>query len=58
MEVTDRLDRVEDALVDLATVLTEGAIPKPSFLTVSEVEAASERLAHFVRTVAYERGGD
>jgi hypothetical protein len=58
LEITERVDRVEDAVLDLATVLTEGAIPKPSFLTVTEVEAASERLAQFVRTVAYERGGD
>jgi hypothetical protein len=58
LEITERVDRVEDAVLDLATVLTEGAIPKPSFLTVTEVEAASERLAQFVRMVAYERGGD
>ena len=50
-----RLDRLEDALIDLATIVTEGSISRPSVLVGPEGAEASERFTAFVSAVRMER---
>jgi hypothetical protein len=54
-DIAYRLDRLEDALIDLATIVTEGAISRPSVLVGPEGTEASERFTAFVSAVRMER---
>ena len=52
---SERRDRLEDALVDLATLMTEGGIARPALLVGWEGTEASKRLLNFVQSVRVER---
>jgi len=53
--LSERVTRLEDALVDFATLVTEGTIPRPSFLVRSDGEDAGKRLAIFIGAIQRER---
>ena len=55
MDTAHRLDRIEDALVDLASFITEVSISRPSVLVGREGNDAGERFLDFVRTIRNER---
>ena len=55
MDAADRLERVEDALVDLATLITEGTISRPAVLVGPEGTDASKRFLGFVEAIREER---
>ena len=55
METNDRLTRLEDALIDLALVVTEGHLGRLSSHIAPEVVEAGERLQEFHREVVGER---
>ena len=54
-DLSERVTRLEDALVDFATLVTEGTIPRPLFLVGSEGEDAGKRLAVFIGAIQTER---
>jgi len=54
-DLGERVTRLEDALVDFATLVTEGTIPRPSFLVGSAGEDAGKRLAIFIGAIQRER---
>ena len=56
MDVNDRLTRLEDALIDLALVVTEGHLGRLSSHIAPDVVEAGERLQEFHRGVVGERG--
>ncbi|HMK99365.1 MAG TPA: hypothetical protein VK428_04180 [Acidimicrobiales bacterium] len=55
-DLSERMTRLEDALADLATLVAEGTIPRPSFCVGSAAEEASERFVAFLGAVRRERG--
>lgn len=55
MDVNDRLTRLEDALTDLAIVMTEGDLTRLSAHTSAEVIVAGTRFQTFHREVLSER---
>jgi hypothetical protein len=55
MDVNDRLTRIEDALIDLALVVTEGHLGRLSSHIAPDVVEAGERLQGFHREVMGER---
>jgi hypothetical protein len=56
MDVTERLTRLEDALTDLATVVTEGNWGRLQAHMAPDVVAAGRRLQEFHREISQERG--
>lgn len=55
MDVTDRLTRLEDALTDLAIIVTEGNWGRLQAHMAPDVAAAGKRLQEFHRVVSQER---
>ena len=55
MEMNDRLTRLEDALVDLAIVVTEGHLGRLASHMAPDVVEAGRRLQEFHRSVINER---
>ncbi|HXX90676.1 MAG TPA: hypothetical protein VEI83_10685 [Acidimicrobiales bacterium] len=55
MDGAQRLTRLEDAVVDLATIVTEGAISRPSVLVGPEGTEASRRFMEFLSQIREER---
>jgi len=55
-DLSKRVTRLEDALVDFATLVTEGTIARPSLFVGAAAEDAGERFAAFVAAVRKERG--
>ena len=51
-----RMTRLEDALVDFATLVAEGTIARPSLFVGAAAEDAGERFAAFVGPVRRESG--
>jgi hypothetical protein len=54
-DVAERLSRLEDALVDLATIMAGGAIALPSILAGPDVSEANQRFVVFIAAVRNER---
>jgi len=55
MDVNDRLTRLEDALIDLALVVTEGHIGRLDAHIAPDVVEAGKRLQSFHHAVVKER---
>lgn len=55
MDVTDRLTRLEDALTDLAIIVTEGNWGRLQAHMAQNVAAAGRRLQEFHSVVSQER---
>jgi hypothetical protein len=55
MDVNDRLTRLEDALIDLVIVVTEGNLARLGAHMSPEVREAGERLQGFHQAVISER---
>ncbi len=55
MDVNDRLTRLENALIDLAIVVTEGNLARLGAHMAPDVVAAGTRLQAFHRAVINER---
>ena len=55
MDEPDRLTRLEDALIDLVIVVTEGNLARLDAHMAPEVREAGERLQGFHRAVINER---
>jgi len=55
MDVNDRLTRLEDALTDLAIVVTEGHLSRLEAHISPDVVVAGRRLQEFYRAVINER---
>jgi len=55
MDLTDRLTRLEDALTDLAIIVTEGNWGRLQAHMAPDVVAAGRRLQEFHKTVSEER---
>lgn len=55
MDVSDRIARLEDALIDLAIVVTEGNIGRLGAHMAPEVHDAGVRLQEFHRAIVSER---
>jgi hypothetical protein len=54
-DLSERVTRLEDALVDFATLVTEGTIARPSFFVGAAAEDAGERFVAFTRALRRER---
>jgi len=50
-----RLDRLEDALADLATLVAEGSVARPSLVVGPEGKGAQERFMDFLEAIRLER---
>ena len=55
MEMNDRFNRLKDALIDLAIVVTEGHLTRLDAHIAPDVVEAGRRLQAFHRTVIGER---
>jgi len=55
MDVNDRLTRLEDALIDLAIIVTEGHLTRLDAHIAPDVVEAGKRLQAFHRAVMGER---
>ena len=55
MDVNDRLTRLEDALIDLVLVVTEGHLGRLASHMAPDVVEAGRRLQEFHRSVINER---
>ena len=55
MDMNDRLTRLEDALIDLALVVTEGHLGRLDAHIAPDVVEAGKRLQEFHRAVINER---
>jgi hypothetical protein len=56
MDVTDRITRLEDALTDLVTIVTEGNWGRLQAHMATDVGEAGRRLQEFHKSVVDERG--
>ena len=54
-DLSKRVTRLEDALVDFATLVAEGTIARPSLFVGAAAEDAGERFAAFIGAVRRER---